>query len=98
MLKGTGAELLGQPEKHQPGRRQQRHRRVAERRDRLPHRDRQRDRYDPEQHLRCERAAVHAKLSGMSKPGSDHRTSRLRSFSNAASRPIPIAPMTMIMA
>ena len=98
MLKSAGAELLRQPHEHEAGRWQQCHRRIAERRNRLPQRNRQRDRDDPKQHIAREPARVHAKLKGMSKPGSDHLTSLARSFSNAASMPIPIAPMMMIIA
>ncbi len=92
------SELLRQAHEHHAGRRQQRRRRIAERDDRLPQRDQERDRHDPEQNIGGDGAQVHAKLKGMSKPGSDHFTSLPRIFSNAASRPMPIAPMMMIMA
>jgi hypothetical protein len=96
MLKRTGEKLLRESHEHQTGRRQQRRRRIAERRNRLPQGDQQCDRHDPKQNIRGHGACVHAKLSGTSKPGSDHLTSLPRSLSKAASRPIPIAPMMII--
>src|SRR5712664_2102078 len=98
MLKRTGEKLLRESHEHQTGRRQQRRRRIAERRNRLPQGDQKSDRHDPKQNIRGYRACVHAKLKGISKPGSYHFTSLLRIFSKAASSPIPIAPMMMIMA
>src|SRR6516225_1021445 len=91
-------KLVDHASEHLAGRRQQCHRRIAERYQRLPCGDQERDRRQSKQEVRRDGAAVHEKLKGISSCGSDHRTSRARILSNKASSPIPIAPTMMIMA
>src|SRR5260370_2675586 len=98
MLEGSGEELVHKTCEHRPGRRQQRSWSITERSYGWPQCDQQRDRNDAEQNLRCDSARLHAKLNGMSKLGSDHFTSLPRILSNPASRPMPMAPMMMIIA
>jgi len=52
LLKRSRGELLRQAQKYHARRRQQRHRCVTERNNRLPKRNRQRDRHDPQQDVR----------------------------------------------